>query len=238
MEIKKMIIPNLPQIAYRKGKPEGVVAHSTATPEAPALNVQKFESRTWSKGFVHFAVDWNEIIQIADTKFIGYGAGKIANQRFIHVELCETKDASKFKKSYEKYVWLLAKLLKDNKLSINELWTHEDVSLKLGGTDHVDPVSYLKSHGISIAQLKKDVSKEMNSGKVTPVSSSVIGKLVVVDYDGKEGLNVRQRPDFTSKVIIRAKKGEAFTIVEELEDFYKIKSGLYITKSSKFVHVK
>ena len=151
---RTLIIPDLPKQPYRYGVGayEGVVAHSTATPEAPAINIQKYESRTWRSAFVHYAVDWNETIQIADTKYIAYGGGPAANKRFVHVELCETADYTKFKRSYEKYVKLLAKILKDNKLSVEKgLWTHYDVTKYLGGTDHEDPLDYLRSHGVSEA---------------------------------------------------------------------------------------
>ncbi|MRC94407.1 N-acetylmuramoyl-L-alanine amidase, partial [Bacillus thuringiensis] len=69
---RTLIIPDLPKQPYRYGVGayEGVVAHSTATPEAPAINIQKYESRTWRNAFVHYAVDWDETIQIADTKYI------------------------------------------------------------------------------------------------------------------------------------------------------------------------
>ena len=43
-----------------------------------------------------------------------------ANKRFVHVELCETADYVKFKRSYEKYVRLLARILKDNNLSVEK----------------------------------------------------------------------------------------------------------------------
>ncbi|PEE16181.1 hypothetical protein CON53_21020 [Bacillus cereus] len=49
------------------------MAHSTATPEAPVINIQKYETRTWRSAFVHFAVDWNGTIQIEDAKYIAYG---------------------------------------------------------------------------------------------------------------------------------------------------------------------
>ncbi|PEK29387.1 hypothetical protein COL69_28965, partial [Bacillus pseudomycoides] len=62
--------PPLPTSATKVKK-----AHSTATPEAPAINIQKYETRTWRNAFVHYAVDWNETIQIADTKYIAYGGG-------------------------------------------------------------------------------------------------------------------------------------------------------------------
>ncbi|MBG9495955.1 peptidoglycan recognition protein family protein, partial [Bacillus thuringiensis] len=137
-----LLIPDAPKTPYRGGVGayEGVVAHSTATPEAPAINIQRYETRTWRNAFVHYAVDWNETIQIADTKYIAYGAGPAANKRFVHVELCETADYAKFKRSYEKYVKLLAKILQDNNLSVEKgLWTHNDVRKYLGGTDHEDP---------------------------------------------------------------------------------------------------
>ncbi|MDR4191280.1 N-acetylmuramoyl-L-alanine amidase, partial [Bacillus pseudomycoides] len=62
-------------LSFARGAYEGVVAHSTATPEAPAINIQKYETRTWRNAFVHYAVDWNETIQIGDTKYIAYGGG-------------------------------------------------------------------------------------------------------------------------------------------------------------------
>ena len=72
-----LLIPDVPKTPYRGGigSYEGVVAHSTATPEAPAINIQRYETRTWRNAFVHYAVDWNETIQIADTKYVAYGAG-------------------------------------------------------------------------------------------------------------------------------------------------------------------
>ncbi|MFK4431442.1 N-acetylmuramoyl-L-alanine amidase CwlA [Bacillus sp. RC54] len=45
------------------------MAHSKATPKAPAINIQKYESRTWRSAFVHYAVDWDEKIQIASAKY-------------------------------------------------------------------------------------------------------------------------------------------------------------------------
>ncbi|PEK41616.1 hypothetical protein CN586_23255 [Bacillus toyonensis] len=87
------------------------------------------------------------MIQIADTKSIAYGGGTAANKRFVHVELCETVDYTKFKCSYDKYVKLLAKILRDRRLSVEKgLWTHYDVTKYLGGTDHEDPLDYLKFH--------------------------------------------------------------------------------------------
>lgn len=69
-----------------------------------------------------------------------------------------------------------------------------------------------------------------------PVSGNV-GKLVVVDYEGSEGINIREKADFTSKVVAVVHKGQAFQILEELPNHFRIGSG-YITKSKEYVHVK
>ncbi|MCU5005711.1 peptidoglycan recognition protein family protein, partial [Bacillus pacificus] len=199
---RTLIIPDLPKQPYRNGVGayEGVVAHSTATPEAPAINIQKYESRTWRSAFVHYAVDWNETIQIADTKYIAYGAGPGANKRFVHVELCETRDYEKFKRSYDKYVKLLAKILRDRGLSVEKgLWTHCDVTKYLGGTDHEDPLDYLRSHGVSEAQFRADVQRAYNNSSVevsVPDKPSKPAEVPTAVTDGIayiEGYNVNLR---------------------------------------------
>lgn len=85
-------------------------------------------------------------------------------------------------------------------------------------------------HGLKRKVVEKPAETVQNSSGKT--------KVVVVTYDGKEGLNFRTKPDFRSKVGYVAKKDEAFTIVEELDKFYKIKSGLYVTKAKEYVTTK
>lgn len=71
-----LFIPDLPKQPYSHGVGvyEGVVAHSTATPEAPTINIQKYESRTWRSAFVHYAVNyWDKEIQIASTNHQAWG---------------------------------------------------------------------------------------------------------------------------------------------------------------------
>ncbi|MDM8361744.1 N-acetylmuramoyl-L-alanine amidase [Bacillus thuringiensis] len=215
-----LLIPDVPKTPYRGGigAYEGVVAHSTATPEAPAINIQKYETRTWRNAFVHYAVDWNETIQIADTKYIAYGAGPAANKRFVHVELCETADYSKFKLSYEKYVTLLARILKDNHLSVEKgLWTHNGVRKYLGGTDHEDPIDYLRSHGVSESQFRSDVQRAYNNSSVDVSVPSKPEEVPTAVTDGIayiEGYNVnlRKGPDTSYSVIRQLNKPEAYQV--------------------------
>ncbi|PFK14262.1 N-acetylmuramoyl-L-alanine amidase [Bacillus cereus] len=240
-----LIIDGLPKMPYRYGVGayEGVVAHSTATPEAPAINIQKYESRTWRSAFVHYAVDWNETIQIADTKYIAYGAGPGANKRFVHVELCETKDYEKFKRSYDKYVKLLTKILRDRGLSVEKgLWTHSDVTHHLGGTDHEDPIQYLKSHGVSESQFRADVQKAYEGETVTVKPKpqqpnevpGVINEVGVAYIDGYN-VNLRSGPSTTNSVIRKLQKGEAYKVWGKVGNWLNLGGDQWIKNDPSYV---
>ncbi|EOP22000.1 MULTISPECIES: N-acetylmuramoyl-L-alanine amidase [Bacillus] len=243
---RTLIIPDLPKQPYRYGVGayEGVVAHSTATPEAPAINIQKYESRTWRNAFVHYAVDWDETIQIADTKYIAYGGGPAANKRFVHVELCETAEYAKFKRSYEKYVKLLAKILKDNKISVEKgLWTHSDVTHHLGGTDHEDPIDYLKSHGVSEAQFRADVQRAYNNANVdvsVPDKPSKPAEVLTAVTEGIayiEGYNVnlRKGPGTSYSKIRQLNKPESYIVWAEKDGWLNLGGDQWIKNDSSYV---
>ncbi|MGH1326226.1 N-acetylmuramoyl-L-alanine amidase [Bacillus pretiosus] len=248
--INRMLIPDLPKQAYRYGVGayEGVVAHSTATPEAPAINIRNYEARTWHNAFVHFATDWNETIQIADTKYIAYGAGPAANKRFVHVELSESSNPAKFKSSYERYVKLLAKILKDNGLTVEKgLWTHEDVTKKLGGTDHEDPRAYLASHGVSIAQFRADVKRAYDNGEVSVVVPEKPNKPEVekpnvsvtpsngVAYIDGANVNLRKGPGANYGVIRKLQQGEAYKVFAESNGWLNLGGDQWIKYDSSYI---
>ncbi|HFK1408869.1 TPA: N-acetylmuramoyl-L-alanine amidase, partial [Bacillus cereus] len=218
---------------------EGVVAHSTATPEAPAINIQRYETRTWRNAFVHYAVDWNEAIQIADTKYIAYGAGPGANKRFVHVELCETTNYEKFKRSYEKYVKLLAKILKDNNLSVEKgLWTHYDVTKYLGGTDHEDPLDYLQRHGVSEAQFRADVQRAYNHSSVEVPSKSAEVRTAVTDgiaYMEGYNVNLRKGPGTSYSKIRQLNKPEAYVVWGEKDGWLNLGGDQWIKNDPSYV---
>ncbi|PFK03595.1 N-acetylmuramoyl-L-alanine amidase, partial [Bacillus cereus] len=219
-------------------------AHSTATPEAPAINIQKYESRTWRNAFVHYAVDWDETIQIADTKYIAYGGGPAANKRFVHVELCETADYAKFKRSYEKYVKLLAGILKDNKISVEKgLWTHSDVTHHLGGTDHEDPIDYLQSHGVSEAQFRADVGRAYNNANVDvsvhekPSKPAEVPTAVTDGIAYIEGYNVnlRKGPGTSYSKIRQLNKPESYMVWAEKDGWLNLGGDQWIKNDPSYV---
>ncbi len=241
---RTLFIEDLPKIPYRNGVGayEGVVAHSTATPEAPAINIQKYETRTWRSAFVHYAVDWNETIQIADTKYIAYGAGPNANSRFVHVELCETADYDKFKRSYDKYVKLLAMILRNQGLSVEEgLWTHDDVRRHLGGTTHEDPLDYLLTHGVSESQFRSDVKwayAHSNGGldvrKSLEVNVPSSNKVVYVEGTN---INVRKGPGTNYSVIRQINKPESYAVLSEKNGWLNIGDNQWIKYDPSYIRL-
>ncbi len=84
---------------------------------------------------------------------------------------------------------------------------------------------------------KKTASKPVANKPAKAPADKPANKMIRVIYDGKEGLAVRENPNFDEKPIGHVKKGDAFTVVGELDNFYKLKSGLYITKHPKYVQV-
>ncbi|PEF72948.1 MULTISPECIES: N-acetylmuramoyl-L-alanine amidase [Bacillus] len=243
---RTLIIPDLPKQPYRYGVGayEGVVAHSTATPEAPAINIQKYETRTWRNAFVHYAVDWNETIQIADTKYIAYGGGPGANKRFVHVELCETADYDKFKRSYDKYVKLLAKILRDRGLSVEKgLWTHYDVTKYLGGTDHEDTLDYLRSHGVSEAQFRADVKRAYNNANVevsVPEQPSKPAEVPTANVEGVvyiqgNNINLRKGPDASYSVIRQLNKPEAYQVWGEKDGWLNLGGNQWVYNNPSYI---
>ncbi|EJQ69051.1 hypothetical protein IG7_03396 [Bacillus cereus HuA2-4] len=240
-----LIIPDLPKQPYRNGVGayEGVVAHSTATPEAPAINIQKYESRTWRSAFVHYAVDWDEKIQIASTKYRAWGAGSAANARFVHVELCETSDPVKFKRSYERYVELIGEILRERNIHPSKgLWTHKDITYKSGGTDHEDPIDYLRSHGVSEVKFRADVLKAYNGNSVTvdakpqkpnEVPGTVGGNGVA--YIEGYNVNLRSGPSTYNSVIRKLQKGEAYKVWDKLGNWLNLGGNQWIYYDSSYI---
>lgn len=157
------IIPGLPKEPYRYGVGayEGVVAHATAV-YAPDENQVQYFLNNWKtrEAFVQFFVDWDSIRQTSDMNYKAWGAGPTANKRYVHVELCQTKDHALFLESYKRYVWLLAWILRRKNLGVTDgktLVSHDWCSRTFKDTTHTDPIGYLAEHGVSWAKLVADV---------------------------------------------------------------------------------
>ena len=90
---------------------------------------------------------------------------------------------------------------------------------------------------------EKDIVNCTNGkGKVTVINTGAEDKTLYVKI--KEDINMHNKPDFTSKSVIGiVPAGGVYTVAEEVTDtgcsthMYKLKSGVYITASKKYVEV-
>ena len=160
-EIKYDYIPNLPKYAYHSnygwdpesgevGKPKGVVLHDVGNENSTIYGEIEYMSRNWENAFVHAFVDADNIIQVADTDYLAYGAGPVSNDMHMHVELMRYDNAHDFAKSINNYADYIANLLYKYKLPVvsaeetgeGTLYSHVAVSNHLGGTASPDPYEY------------------------------------------------------------------------------------------------
>ena len=166
-------VPDLPKTPYLQGvgKYEGVVIHYTDNPGDSARIEANYVRKNWKNAFVHEFIDADEIIQVADPDYKAWGAGKYANDKYIHLELCHEYNRSDFEKSYKKLVRRAAEYLYINQLGVTPakpdksgtLWGHYHVTMYLGGTDHVDPIKYLAKWGVTWDDLVAAVTEEYNA---------------------------------------------------------------------------
>ncbi|MFC5451115.1 peptidoglycan recognition protein family protein [Paenibacillus aestuarii] len=166
-QINTNLIPNLPQIPFRKGvgQYEGVVMHATAVYNDTATGERSYETTHFEEAFVHTFTDETQILQVADFKYISWNAGQTANQRYLGNELCQTHDHSKFLLAYDRWVWLAAYQLYQRTLGVIDnvtLNSHMQVTEKWHESTHTDPIDYLAEHGKTWADVVQDVTKYFN----------------------------------------------------------------------------
>lgn len=180
-QITQNFLQGIPQLPYRYGVGayEGVVAHATAVYNDTAAGERNYEQGHFQDAFVHFFVDPTTIVNVAPIQFLAWGAGHTANQRFVHVELCQVSPndpngRAKFEASYSRWVWTLAWVLFQRRLGVvpahptgnrdgaGTLWSHLNVSQIFKETDHTDPIEYLNVWGVTWDQVVRDVTAEYN----------------------------------------------------------------------------
>ncbi|WP_426401833.1 glucosaminidase domain-containing protein [Mammaliicoccus lentus] len=154
---------HIPKIPYINGvgKPEGIVAHETANPNSTIHNEIAYMKNNYESAFVHAYVDDNNIIEVAPTDYLAWGAGAQANPRFIHVELVRVYGSDRFARSINNYADYIATNLAYYGLSLDSaerdgvgtLWSHDAVSKFLGGTDHSDPYGWFAENNYTFDEL-------------------------------------------------------------------------------------
>lgn len=147
------------------GKPRGIVIHETANPNSTIENEIAYMLNNWRSAFVHAYTDKSKIIEVHPTDYAAWGAGPVANQYFMHIELVEHPgDQQGFLQSVSNDAYYAAYKLKEYNLVPSRaygkgegnfggtVWSHHEVSSYLGGTNHTDPTGYFAKFNYDMGQ--------------------------------------------------------------------------------------
>ncbi|WP_436895322.1 N-acetylmuramoyl-L-alanine amidase [Mammaliicoccus sciuri] len=179
---------HIPKIPYRNGvgKPEGIIAHETANPNSTIQGEIAYMKNNYESAFVHAFVDDNNIIEVAPTDYLAWGAGGVANERFIHVELVRVYGGDRFARSINNYADYIATNLSYYGLPFDSaendgtgtLWSHDAVSRYLGGTDHSDPYGWFAENNYTFNELVDLVREKYlyKTGNATQPTTPVVSK--------------------------------------------------------------
>lgn len=146
-----------------------VVAHSTATPDAPALNIARNMKNSVNNNgaYVHLVVDDQDCYLVGDLGYVAWGCGYAGNHRApVQIELCEfPSDHTRALQAYRNYISLIRQYatmynipLELDTTASRGVKTHLWITNNVGGTDHTDPYDYLASIGVTKAQFASDVA--------------------------------------------------------------------------------
>jgi len=230
----KVIVDIVPKgycIPDVKITPTSITIHNTGNVGASAKanhnymkNINKSGERTASW---HFTVDDKEIYQAQSTNYKCYHAGtSTGNNTSIGIEICMFEDKQRQKKAYQNAIELVKVLMAYHKFSSSQVKRHKDWSGK-----HCPAWLIDGKFGFTWDWFKSEIAIKQNIS-----DSNTLPYIVKVIYEGKDGLNVRNEANASSKVNAVIYFGQAYTIVEEKNGWGKLKSGIgWISLNSKYV---
>ena len=161
---------------YRKGykRPEGVVIHASANPNASIDSEISYMAKNYKNAFTHAWAGHDKIIEIANTNYPCWGAGGVANKRFVQIEMTEDKRLTKQQKiqvvDHAAY-WAAVQLVyyglpcTDASKGSGTVWGHTHVTKYLGGTTHTDPIAFLRSLGLTWDDVYKQTKRYYDAYK-------------------------------------------------------------------------
>ena len=245
----------LPQNDYSNYRPIGVVVHETANDYSSITSEVNFMYRNYYNAFVHAFVDNGQVIETAPTEYKAWGAGQMANPFYIHIELVRESSFHNFAKSVSNdaywialqlYQWGLTPSFADNNGGKGSVISHNAISKYLGGTNHVDPVTYFAKWGYNMDQFYALVQSKYNTIKANDKRKATIKKRENFKYElivASEAYNLYTNPYNTpgatalKKISAIAKKGDKIKVKEAIETsggtkVYALENGLYVDQKA------
>ena len=231
-------VPNGKAGRFSAGKPTWVVVHSSGNPNAGIDSEIAYMTRNQDNAYVQAWCGHNKIVEIANTDYRCWGAGRTANEYAVQIEVTEDKRLTKAQKlqAIDREAFWVAVQCAYYNIPLNKVYSHADISrMYPQDTDHTDPIAFFKSVGVSWSQFKAQVKKyydvlkaggdttkitSLDGQKTTvtaskPTSNTSTG--IVKKYAEKgafypnETIIVRDAPTTKAKIVTRYFKGENLT---------------------------
>lgn len=223
---------------FAAGKPTWVVVHSSGNPNAGIDSEIAYMARNQDYAFTQAWAGHNKIVEIANTDYPAWGAGRTANKYAVQIEVTEDKRLSKAQKlqAIDRESFWVAVQCAYYGIPLNKVYSHDDISrMYPQDTNHTDPIAFFKSVGVSWSDFKAQVKKYYDvlvaGGDTTKITSldgykptvtaskasTNTNTGIVKKYAEKgvfypsETIIVRDSPSTKANIVARYYKGENLT---------------------------
>lgn len=143
--IRKIVAPG--HGTFTKPNPIYFAVHSTANPGATAANHVSYWSGSGKNYAVHLVSDWKEAYQCVEFDRICWQVGN-GNKTCIGLEICEATNRTDFERGLEIARDVILQILNRYGWSVDKnVRSHKWFTENYGGSDHTDPIPYLKKWG-------------------------------------------------------------------------------------------
>ena len=231
-------VPNGKAGRFSAGKPTWVVVHSSGNPNAGIDSEIAYMARNQDNAYTQAWAGHNKIVEIANTDYRCWGAGRTANKYAVQIEVTEDKRLSKAQKlqAIDREAFWVAVQCAYYGIPLNKVYSHADISrMYPQDTDHTDPIAFFKSVGVSWSQFKAQVKKYhdvLKAGGDTTKITSLDGQKATVTaskptantntgivkkyaengvFYPNETIIVRDAPTTKASIVTRYFKGENLT---------------------------
>ena len=231
-------VPNGKAGRFSAGKPTWVVVHSSGNPNAGLDSEIAYMTRNQDNAFTNAWAGHGKIVEIANTDYRCWGAGRTANQYAVQIEVTEDKRLSKAQKlqAIDREAFWVAVQCAYYNIPLNKVYSHNDISrMYPQDTDHTDPIAFFKSVGVSWSEFKDQVKKYydvLKAGGDTTKITSLDGQKATVTtskptantstgivkkyaengvFYPNETIIVRDAPTTKANIVARYHKGENLT---------------------------
>lgn len=231
-------VPNGKAGRFSAGKPTWLVVHSSGNPNASLESEIAYMTRNQDNAFTQAWCGHDKIVEIANTDYPAWGAGRTANKYAVQIEVTEDKRLTKAQKlqAIDREAFWVAVQCAYYGIPLNKVYSHADISrMYPQDTNHTDPIAFFKSVGVSWSAFKEQVKKYYDvliaggdTTKITPLdgqkatvtaskAQSNTDTGIVKKYAEKgvfypnETIIVRDAPSTKANIVARYHKGENLT---------------------------